>query len=201
MPASTVTSPHPGRPAPAGLLGPPTGGRTAGPPHGRRSQGPVKSCRRSIATRGRATRSLIVGLAALAAIAASGGTLYRRFLDRHKDPSQPDLPEIQRPAAAAAGVITDPDVPTAGVSSSRLAIIRADGPAGRSVVALADPFTTLDIGPMAEVKMGVLARELVRQAVLIAARDELGLETRDEVLGDPPPAGDQGEEVRVVTAL
>src|SRR5688572_17105938 len=31
----------------------------------------------------------------------------------------------------------------------------------------------------------LLVREIVRQAVLIAARDELGLLTRDEVLGEP----------------
>lgn len=38
---------------------------------------------------------------------------------------------------------------------------------------------------------GLLARELVRQSFLIAARDELGLPTRDEVLGEPfaGPAG------------
>lgn len=39
---------------------------------------------------------------------------------------------------------------------------------------------------------GILGRELVRQAVLIAARDGLGLATRDEVLGDAPPPNDPG---------
>lgn len=32
---------------------------------------------------------------------------------------------------------------------------------------------------------GLLGRELIRQSVLIAARDELGVHTRDETLGDP----------------
>ncbi len=41
-------------------------------------------------------------------------------------------------------------------------------------------------------KNGILARELVRQAMLIAARDELGLATRDAVLGEPLP-GSSGE--------
>lgn len=34
---------------------------------------------------------------------------------------------------------------------------------------------------------GLLTRELVRQAVLMAAREELGATARDEGLGDPPP--------------
>jgi hypothetical protein len=40
-----------------------------------------------------------------------------------------------------------------------------------------------------ETDQGILRREVVRQAVLIAARDELGLATRDELLDDAPPVG------------
>ena len=36
----------------------------------------------------------------------------------------------------------------------------------------------------------ILERELIRQAILIAARDELGLSTRDELLDDVPSAMD-----------
>jgi GYF domain 2 len=36
---------------------------------------------------------------------------------------------------------------------------------------------------------GLLGRELWRQAVLMAARDEFGLSTRDELLGEVPPEG------------
>ncbi len=35
-----------------------------------------------------------------------------------------------------------------------------------------------------DARLDILARELLRQAILIAARDELGLSTRDEVIGD-----------------
>jgi tetratricopeptide (TPR) repeat protein len=35
----------------------------------------------------------------------------------------------------------------------------------------------------------LLSRELARQSLLLAAREELGLTTRDGVLGEPPPAG------------
>ena len=36
--------------------------------------------------------------------------------------------------------------------------------------------------------VGLLSHELLRQALLLAAREELGLTTRDELLGDAPPA-------------
>lgn len=42
-------------------------------------------------------------------------------------------------------------------------------------------------------RLDMLARELLRQSVLIAARDELGLATRDEVIGDDPLQGDQAK--------
>ena len=44
--------------------------------------------------------------------------------------------------------------------------------------------------------MGLLVRELARQAVLIAGRDELGLETRDQTLREPFPA-DAGREIEI----
>ena len=43
-----------------------------------------------------------------------------------------------------------------------------------------------------EIRPDILPRELVRQAILIAARDELGLSTRDEVIDDSSAQG-QGE--------
>ena len=47
----------------------------------------------------------------------------------------------------------------------------------------------------------ILARELVRQAVLIAARDELGLSTRDQVLGDQPVAIQENKRVELTTVV
>lgn len=47
--------------------------------------------------------------------------------------------------------------------------------------------------PAGHVHRGILARELFRQALLIAARDELGLATRDAWLGDTLP--EQGDDV------
>lgn len=45
----------------------------------------------------------------------------------------------------------------------------------------------------------ILERELIRQAILIAARDELGLPTRDEILDDAPPdkGAGAGEPVQI----
>jgi tetratricopeptide (TPR) repeat protein len=59
---------------------------------------------------------------------------------------------------------------------------------GRPTVALANPTAPEELSLLDETMQGILARELFRQALLIAARDELGLATRDEVLGDPTAA-------------
>ena len=63
------------------------------------------------------------------------------------------------------------------------------------------PVTTKDIPDHSgTVRHDLLARELFRQAVLIAARDELGLVTRDEVIGDDPVNSSddkEGEQERV----
>src|SRR5262245_38239689 len=47
---------------------------------------------------------------------------------------------------------------------------------------------------------GLLRRELYRQAVLLAARDEFGLTTRDGTLGDLPPTGLAANQRLVVSA-
>ncbi len=69
-----------------------------------------------------------------------------------------------------------------------MGLARPDVPAGHDA----------DRGPGA----GLLARELVRQAVLIAVRDELGLATRDEVLGDGRlPSADEGDRAAEVVPV
>jgi tetratricopeptide (TPR) repeat protein len=71
---------------------------------------------------------------------------------------------------------------------TRFVVIRVgkDGK-GRPIVALANPTSTDNPAQAEGTFRGILARELFRQALLIAARDELGMATRDEVLGDPAP--------------
>ena len=70
-------------------------------------------------------------------------------------------------------------------SHTRIVVIQP-GKTGdrRPVVALANPVGTKDAEQFGDTYQGILNRELTRQALLIAARDELGLATRDEVLGD-----------------
>jgi tetratricopeptide (TPR) repeat protein len=58
----------------------------------------------------------------------------------------------------------------------------------RTIVALRKPVLPDDNEVSAMHCDGILARELIRQSMLIAARDELGLTTRDELLGDLVPA-------------
>ena len=73
-------------------------------------------------------------------------------------------------------------------SHSRLIVVRsAQGADKRPVVMLGHPSGVTEVGQVAGVQKGLLARELIRQAVLLAARDELGLATRDELLGDAAP--------------
>ena len=76
-----------------------------------------------------------------------------------------------------------------GAARSRVSVYRkgSDAPA-RAVVALGMPFGPQETTAVVNGRAGILQRELFRQAFLIAARDELGLLTRDEVLGERPGA-------------
>jgi tetratricopeptide (TPR) repeat protein len=78
---------------------------------------------------------------------------------------------------------------------SRLIILRLDdGKDSRPVVALKRPFDAGDIPDYKQpARLDMLPREMVRQAFLIAARDELGLTTRDEVIGESQVDGKTGQ--------
>ncbi len=85
---------------------------------------------------------------------------------------------------------------------NRLVMLRVgQNKKARPVVMLRRPVSTKDIPDHdGAVHLDILPRELVRQAVLIAARDELGLVTRDLVIGDSPAEsaiGKEGEEEHV----
>jgi len=77
--------------------------------------------------------------------------------------------------------------PGVGVSPTNGA--RRAYPKARPVVVLRQPTGPTAYADFEGSIQGLLLRELVRQAVLIAARDELGLTTRDEILGEAPPGG------------
>lgn len=84
-------------------------------------------------------------------------------------------------------------------SHNRLFIVK-QGP--QPVVVLGRPTGQTDQEKTRNVQKGLLARELVRQAILVAARDELGLATRDELLGDSvSDAGDASADVASLARL
>ena len=86
------------------------------------------------------------------------------------------------PAIAADG---PPAALDPAANHTRIVVIRhgKDGQT-RPVVALANPTCTNNPDRLEDTYQCIFTRELMRQALLISARDELGLATRDEVLGD-----------------
>jgi hypothetical protein len=141
--------------------------------------------------KGSATRSALVAVAAIAAISVAGVAIYRNVA-------------AELSLAFPARVVASSENPSGPGSSdadswieqgctvrSRLVVIRAGkSDDDRPVVLLARPTGGAAEPAMAmQTDQGILRREIVRQAVLIAARDELGLATRDELLDDSPPVG------------
>jgi tetratricopeptide (TPR) repeat protein len=79
-----------------------------------------------------------------------------------------------------------------GAVRSQLVVIRQRAGQGkRALVVLGRPaYGGFSAKAAGEVDQAILPRELVRQAMLIAARDELGLSTRDEVIDDSAAEGE-----------
>ncbi len=84
------------------------------------------------------------------------------------------------------------NAPRAAVALAALALVFAPSPAPADEVH-SHRIVHLERGrgfalrSAGRIRQGILARELFRQALLMAARDELGLVTRDAWLGDPMP--------------
>ena len=138
----------------------------------------------------------LVTLGALLLVAIAGRLVYRTVVNEMGfEKAELGMPD---PRALAEGVTQKALDTKASPIRSPLVVIRAE-PAGATgpVVALGKPVGPELTGDRAidPVFHGILARELVRQAMLIAAREELGLATRDAVLGDQVSAIDPGEAV------
>jgi tetratricopeptide (TPR) repeat protein len=129
-------------------------------------------------------------------------------------------------AARKEGAAASPNADPAAVRS-RLRVIRTGGPDRmRATVMLGRPVCSNDfeavlsdtnqgillrenpaagnpyaITMLSGTNQGILLRELIRQAVLIAARDELGATTRDEVLGESSTAASTGPELEVASSF
>ncbi len=91
----------------------------------------------------------------------------------------PSLPVAQAPQPAAR---KDDPQPTSAEAVA-VAAKPATGPAAFVYMEPAPPPTDYTPGPT----YGILQREIIRQAVLLAAREECGLTPRDATLGEVPP--------------
>jgi tetratricopeptide (TPR) repeat protein len=119
---------------------------------------------------------------------------YERLRADHttESPGGPPNPAVSAPAAPQAPPRTVSVAPDQAETHTPLVILRVgQGDGARTVVALGRPEATPDLKSL-QTRQPMLERELIRQAVLIAARDELGLSTRDELLDEAPPARAEG---------
>lgn len=131
---------------------------------------------------GRAT-----AVVALAVIVGAGVVIYQNIPPRPWFPTVSVAPPPQQPQAAAfpPGPAT-PDGPDPADVTSFLRI--AKGADGSITVAMGRPVATREVLQIQGTDQDLLFRELVRQSVLIAARDERGAATRDQLLDDAEPA-------------
>jgi tetratricopeptide (TPR) repeat protein len=161
---------------------------------------------------GRATSVTILAVAALgvAVIAGYAFVRYTQLLTNMAAEAPGDGPQpaasgpaapqaaASGPAAPQAGGRTVSTAPDKAEIRTPLVILRVGEGAGvRPVVALGHPEVSRDMKDRQGTRQGILERELIRQAILIAARDELGLSTRDELLDDEPPGTADGEPLEV----
>jgi tetratricopeptide (TPR) repeat protein len=127
-------------------------------------------------------RTLLTAIGAISAIGIAGFVIHGYLpgiIGEGVIPGTGPKPQPQATAAAASD---------RGMISSRLEVLRVGGgDTARTVIALAKPTGPSRFAEILGTDQGIIARELVRQAILMAARDELGLATRDEVLDDQPP--------------
>jgi tetratricopeptide (TPR) repeat protein len=156
------------------------GAPLAQPESGEMSAGGVQASkrRRSLAT-------AIVALLCLAIIAVASVLIYQKVAALL--PSKGSAPKGPAASNVASKKEQTKDEGPAW-SHSRLVVVRpARGADKRPVVVLGHPTGVTEVGQIRGFQIGLLAREIIRQAILVAARDELGLPTRDELLGDAAP--------------
>lgn len=127
-------------------------------------------------------------VAALAALGVSGAFIYRSVqqeLATRPGVAAPATPTAAGRSEARQGDVTGTVDDPAAVRSQLTVIRVGEGEHAQSVLALGRPARSEDFeGAVKGTLQGILIDELMRQAVLIAAREELGVATRDEVVGD-----------------
>ncbi|SIO46872.1 hypothetical protein SAMN05444166_4997 [Singulisphaera sp. GP187] len=104
-------------------------------------------------------------------------------------PQQPGGAAVKDQAAAAPAPAPAP-APIAEDPSELCELqVFADQPGGETIVYLTEPGRLPGFRPGHYGNRGRLTREIVRQAVLLAAREELNVTVRDASIGDPAPQG------------
>ena len=121
-----------------------------------------------------------------------------------------ELGELRRVTAQAAAAVQSAtsapkpavvdDAPDPADVKTRVVVIDSGKDGAAPVIALAKPIGATEWEVEEKTASLLIFRELVRQAFLIAARDELGLSTRDEVIDDLAPDA-SGREVGELSTL
>ncbi len=134
--------------------------------------------------RGGSVKSILLGVVAIGAMAGAG--LYvMATLDAERERLRPV--QDPTPATAPGTIAVEPVAPAPEGTDPlevRSNVILETGSVPR--VILGSPVCSASPMSIGQERQGLLARELVRQAFLIAARDELGATTRDVVTGEIP---------------
>ena len=136
--------------------------------------------------------AVTIGVAGAMIFGSLGGRLVQGRMTETREAVEQGAGEAQSGSEA----------PDRAETRTRLAILRS-GPHGRipPMVALGRPVGSKNKQDYLGTRQGILDRELVRQALLIAARDELGLSTRDELLDDVPPGNGEGETIEIAAVF
>jgi len=141
----------------------------------------------------------LVAVLAVVVIAGAGVAIFRSMSPPPMDAvSDAVAPVVQAPSPPPR---EEPVVDVAahpGDVRTRLFVSR-EGKDGASMVSLGRAVGPPSLEAMTGTRPRLLERELVRQAVLIAARDELGLQTRDEVLDEVAPPAGEAEPIELST--
>ena len=165
-------------------------------PARRKSSSPNAAQSPSGPHRGRPGHSSLWLVLAIAAAGVAGVGFYA-YSGHPRTPTPTGAPAT---GGGPPSVMAPPEPPRAQVRPVSVAPDKAEtrtplvtlrvgqGGDAHAVVVLGRPEATRDIERLhCGRARAILERELIRQAILIAARDELGLSTRDELLDDAPP--------------
>lgn len=131
----------------------------------------------------------------VAVLVPAGWMIVRSLRELEILPKPPAATIAPDPATVAAGPL--PEDPS---ERCELRVFR-ETPGGEAVIALTEPGKMTEFRPGLFAHRGRLAREIVRQGVLLAVREGLNTPVRDASIGDPLPSGKPADVIEVVTHL